>query len=146
MNNILKILNQRPIAYYPIYREITGSTTAGILLSQLMYWFSKKDKFHKVDQEIQEETLLTKKELENAKKKLKDLVFITITREGIPAKTYYEINWLLYEIALTAYINPHQPYNVQELHHFVNELQERYKSKVPSKTQWLTKNKLQSYY
>jgi len=98
--SILKSLNQRPIAYYPIYREITGSTTAGILLSQLMYWFSKKDKFHKTDIDIMSETLLTKKELETAKKKIKSIDFITITREGLPSKTFYEINWTQYEITL----------------------------------------------
>jgi len=93
MNGILKSLNQRPIAYYPIYRKITGSTTAGILLSQLMYWFSKKDKFYKTDKDITEETLLTERELKTAKSKIKELSFIKITREGIPAKTYYEIDW-----------------------------------------------------
>ncbi|RYA23915.1 hypothetical protein CRU96_05770 [Malaciobacter halophilus] len=93
MKHILKQLNQKPIAYYPIYREITGSTTGGILLSQLMYWFSKKDKIFKTDKEIIEETFLTRKELENAKKLIKKLDFITVSREGLPAKTYYEIDW-----------------------------------------------------
>lgn len=93
MKDILKKLNQKPIAYYPIYRQITGSTTGGILLSQLMYWFSKKDKIFKTDNEIMEETYLSKKELENAKKLIKNLDFITVSREGLPAITYYEINW-----------------------------------------------------
>lgn len=93
MKHILKQLNQKPIAYYPVYREITGSTTAGILLSQLMYWFSKKDKIFKTDKEIQEETLLSEKELRNAKKLIKNLDFITVSREGLPAKTFYEIDW-----------------------------------------------------
>ncbi|PHO10311.1 hypothetical protein CPG37_04495 [Malaciobacter canalis] len=93
MKHILKQLNQKPIAYYPVYREITGSTTAGILLSQLMYWFSKKDKIFKTDKEIQEETLLSEKELRNAKKLIKKLDFITVSREGLPAKTFYEIDW-----------------------------------------------------
>lgn len=100
MKQILRELNQRPIAYYPAYRKITGSTTAGILLSQLMYWFSKQDKIFKIDREIMEETLLTKKELENSKKLIKQLDFITVSREGIPAKTYYEIDWEKFEIAL----------------------------------------------
>jgi len=37
------------------------------------------------------ETLPTKKELETAKKKIKSIDFITITREGLPSKTFYEI-------------------------------------------------------
>jgi hypothetical protein len=93
MSELLKQLNQKPIAYYPVYRQIAGSTTGGILLSQLMYWFSKKDKYFKTDTEIMDETLLTEKELRNAKKIIKNLDFITVTLEGVPAKTYYEIDW-----------------------------------------------------
>jgi len=100
MKELLKGLNQRPIAYYPIYRELTGSTTAALLLSQLMYWFSKKDKFNKTDADIMQETMLTEKELRNAKLKIKNLPFIKITREGIPAKTYYEISWETYQTCL----------------------------------------------
>ena len=96
MKNILKQLHQKPIAYYPIYRQITGTTTGGLLLSQLMYWFSKKDKIFKTDKEIMSETMLTKKEMENAKKSIKDLGFITVSREGVPAKTYYKIDWDAY--------------------------------------------------
>jgi len=101
--SILKQLNQRPIAYYPIYRQLTGSTTAGILLSQLMFWFSKKDKIFKTDSEIMEETLLTENELRSAKTKIKKLDFISVTREGIPAKTYYKIDWEKYETSLVKF-------------------------------------------
>lgn len=100
MIELLKALNQKPIAYYPIYRKIVGSTTGGILLSQLMYWFSKKEKIFKTDKEIMSETLLTEKELKNAKKLIKELDFISVTREGIPAKTYYEIDWEKFQTCL----------------------------------------------
>jgi hypothetical protein len=99
----LKLLNQRPIAYYAIYKDLTTSTTAGVLLSQLMYWFSKKDKFYKTDEDIREETRLTASELKTAKSKIKDISFITITREGVPAKTYYKINWDLYYNSLAKF-------------------------------------------
>jgi len=110
---ILKNLHQRPIAYYPVYRKLTGSTTAGILLSQLMYWFSKKDKIFKTDKDIMEETLLTKKELENAKKLIKNLDFITVSREGIPAKTYYEIDWEICEKTLNSFSENRETSNNQ---------------------------------
>ncbi|AQW85570.1 hypothetical protein CPIN18021_0327 [Campylobacter pinnipediorum subsp. caledonicus] len=97
MKDVLRELNQRPIAYYPIYGEITGSTTAGILLSQLMYWFAKQDKFFKTDSDIIAETRLTVNELRSAKKALKDVGFVKISREGVPARTFYEIDWELYE-------------------------------------------------
>ena len=100
MNNVLKLLNHKPIAYYPIYRQITGSTTAGVVLSQLIYWFLKKDEIYKTDNEIRKETYLTIDEFRSAKKKIKNLDFIAITKRGIPAKTYYKIDWDLYQTCL----------------------------------------------
>jgi len=96
-HNILRILNQKPIAYYPLYAQMTNSTLAGIVLSQLMYWFSKKDKFYKTNEDIITETGLTPDELKSAKNKIKQHIdFITIAIEGLPAKTYYQIDWDLY--------------------------------------------------
>ncbi len=101
---ILRALNERPIAYYPIYRRITGSVTSAVMLSQLMYWFasSKADKVYKTDTEIMEETLLSERELRSAKSTIKSLPFITVTREGLPARTYYAIDWGLFEEAVLA--------------------------------------------
>ena len=100
MSTLLKQLHQRPIAYYPIYRNITGSTTGAILLSQLMYWFFKKDKFFKTNEDIMKETMLTDRELRTAKKIIKELPFIIVTKEQIPAKTFYKIDWEIYEMHL----------------------------------------------
>lgn len=96
-NLILRTLNQRPISYYPIYKDVTKSLQGGILLSQLMYWFSKKDKFFKTNEDIKNETHLTQHEMLSAKKAIRKLPFIKITREQIPAKTFYEIDWSQYE-------------------------------------------------
>jgi len=100
MTNILQALNQRPIAYYAIYRDITNSTTAAILLSKLMYWFNKNDQFYKTDKDILKETHLTVNELRGAKKILKKLSFIDISLKGVPAKTTYSIDWNKYKEAL----------------------------------------------
>ena len=100
MNILVKKLNEKPIAFYPIYVDITGSITSGLLLSQLMYWFSKKDKIFKTDSELMSETKLSTNELRNAKKKIKNLPFITVSREGLPAKTFYKIDWELYQTSL----------------------------------------------
>ena len=93
--DFLRALNERPVAFYPVYRRVTGSVTAGLLLSQLMYWFaaSKADKIHKTDAEIAAETGLSEKEMKTAKRAIKGLGFIRVTREGLPARTYYEIDW-----------------------------------------------------
>lgn len=97
MKDVLKVLNQRPVAYYPIYVAATGSISSGVALSQLMYWFSKgKDKIYKTDKDFERETGHTQKEMMVVRKHLKKLPFLTITREGVPAKTHYEINWDLF--------------------------------------------------
>lgn len=98
IENLLKKINPKPIAYYPAYTQITGSVKASILLSELMYWFSGgNNKISKLDKEIMRETGLTKSELKGAKAKIKKLDFITVSVEGIPARTYYEIDWEKYE-------------------------------------------------
>jgi len=100
IKHTLKLLNARPIAYYPIYHKITGSLHGAVVLSQLMYWLSKKDKIYKTNKELMEELGFTERELKTAKRALKKATFITVTREGLPAKTYYEINWAEYEKVL----------------------------------------------
>jgi len=93
IKTILLELNQRPIAYYPVYVTITGGLTSGVLLSQIMYWYSvAKGEFYKTDAEIMDETKLTAAELRTAKARLKQLDFVHIRVGGIPAKTYYDIN------------------------------------------------------
>jgi hypothetical protein len=94
MKEILIKLNQRPIAVYPIYIKLTGSVTSGLLLSQIMYWYSAVNgrAFYKSDAEIMEETMLTANELRSAKLRLKSLSFINIYLKGVPAKTHYEID------------------------------------------------------
>ncbi len=92
-HHIITGLSQKPIAVYPIYIQITGSIPGGLVLSQIMYWWSvMQKKFYKTDAEIMRETLVSQDQLRTIKRKLKALGFIKITREGIPAKTYYEID------------------------------------------------------
>jgi anthranilate/para-aminobenzoate synthase component I len=94
MKDLLIQLNQRPIAIYPIYIRITGSVNAGLLLSQLMYWYGAVNGriFYKSDSEIMEETCLSESELRTAKNKLKSMSFIDIKAKGVPARTHYSIN------------------------------------------------------
>ena len=97
MNNIKSFLvglHQRPISFFPIYADLTGDVKSGLLLSQLMYWFSAVGgrEFYKTNKEISEETRLSIDELKSAKRKLKALPFIYIKLKGVPAKTWYNID------------------------------------------------------
>lgn len=93
MSSILAFA-QRPIAFYPCFVELAGSMNAGVLLSQLFYWHGAVNgrKFYKRDAEIMDEVKLSEKELRNAKALLKNLPFLTITVEGMPAQTFYDFD------------------------------------------------------
>ena len=94
MKNFLINLNLRPIAVYPVYIKLTGSVNAGLLLSQIMYWYGAVNgrTFYKSDAEIMDETMLSVNELRHAKARLKQMSFIKITLHGVPAKTHYTID------------------------------------------------------
>lgn len=100
MSALLKFA-ARPICFYPSFSKLTGSVNAGVLLSQLFYWYGRSErKFYKTDAEIMEETTLSERELKTAKAKLKELCFLKITLEGMPAKTFYDFDLQKMEIEL----------------------------------------------
>jgi DnaD/phage-associated family protein len=85
----------RPIAYNPAFRRITGSTVAGIFLSQAWYW-SKRHKeddgwFYKTGKEWEEETGLTRSEQETARKHCLRVGVMEEKLKGIPATMYYKV-------------------------------------------------------
>ncbi len=90
---VLKALQQKPIAYYRIYKDITSSTVAGVVLSQIMYWGTRYEKFWKTDSDIMRETGVAPGELRQAKIKIKALPFVVVTIEGVPATTCYAVDW-----------------------------------------------------
>jgi len=63
------------IAYYPNLKKVTHSTTASILLCQLLYWTDKTTNgwIDKTQYEIEDETGLTYNEQKTARKVLRDL-------------------------------------------------------------------------
>lgn len=74
LTNYIKDLG-RVIAYYPNLKQVTGSTTASILLCQFLYWTDKtKDGWiYKTHYEIEEETGLSYNEQKTARAKLVEL-------------------------------------------------------------------------
>lgn len=93
VKTLLKTLNERPVAFHPIYIRITWSIASWYLLSQILYWFYKQGwEFYKKDEDWINELHLWVKELRNAKKKLKDLSLIKIKLRWNPATSHYSIN------------------------------------------------------
>lgn len=106
MKQVLKTLHQRPIAVYPVYIDLTGSIAGGLLLSQLLYWLEKVDReIWKTDAEILAETRLTQTEFKNAKKAIEALPFMSVTKRGIPPKTFYAVDWDELGVAIESLIS-----------------------------------------
>lgn len=92
--DVLKMFSQKPVAYYPIYAQLTGSVSAGIVLSQLLYWWYavKERDFYKTDEEFSSELSMGIYEFRTAKELLKKKKLVKTKIKGIPAKTYYIID------------------------------------------------------
>ena len=85
-----------PIAYYTAFARVLGGVEAGILTSQFFYWYGKGHDpdgwIYKTQAEIEEETGLTRRNQETARKKLRDLGVLEERYTGMPAKLYYRLN------------------------------------------------------
>ena len=92
---IIGILGARPIALNPEVGRIAGSSTAGLLMSQLLYWWDKgrnRDCIYKTIEEFKEETCLTRSEQNTAIKKWKALGVLEVKNRGIPQKRHFYLD------------------------------------------------------
>ena len=107
----------RPIAYYPRLRKITGSTVATIFLCQFIYWKGKEKSgdgwIYKVQEEIKEETGLSRYEQETARDHLKERGLLSEKKEGLPCQTFYKINYDVLDNLWDEKMNPDEPRHVQ---------------------------------
>lgn len=103
------LLSDKPVAYHPALARISGSVVAGVLLSQLCYWSPRATSpdgwFWKTQEEIEEETCISRHELDGAKKKLIGRGLIVAQVKGAPPKTFYKVNHEAIEEALVQQIN-----------------------------------------
>lgn len=92
----LKSLLDRPIAFHRQFVKLAGCATSALFLSQLLYWSSKCEDtdgwFYKTAQEWEEETGLTRREQETARKALKAAGVIEEKLKGVPARVHYRAN------------------------------------------------------
>lgn len=88
---------QRPIAFHRVFAQISGSVTAGLFFSQLFYWHDKGSDpdgwIYKTYSEWTEETTMSRKELDTARRKLKALGLLKEKLCGVPAVLHYRINF-----------------------------------------------------
>jgi hypothetical protein len=107
---LLAVLGDRPIAYHASLAKATKSVTAGILLSQLVYWSQRgKDPegwIWKTQGEIYEETALGRREQETARRVLVQLKVLEEKRRGVPAKMHFRVDMEVLVNLLSSYQDP----------------------------------------
>jgi len=95
------LLGERVVAYHPLLAHAVGNVAAALFLSQLLYWYNIMDRkygdgwdgwFYKSWAEINQETGLTRKEQETARKVLKKAGIIQEKLQGVPATLHYNIS------------------------------------------------------
>jgi hypothetical protein len=99
----------RPIAFQRPFVTMTGSVTAALFLSQAVYWSKRGDNgwFYKNRDQWLEETGLSRTEQETARKKLVSIGVLEESREGMPLRLHYKVNFtVLRELLLGAKISP----------------------------------------
>ena len=93
---MIKELLKRPIAYNPIVAKAFGSVKLGILWSQIYYWSDKTNDpngwIYKTQDEIFDETGLSRKEQETARKLGGKLGILQSEVRGVPPKVNFRID------------------------------------------------------
>lgn len=94
MADILSLLSERPIAYHrPLIRKF--GIVPGVFLGQLLFWQGKGTKgqwVYKTQEEMKEETCLSRRNQETARKKLISAGVLEEKLQGVPARLHYRIN------------------------------------------------------
>jgi hypothetical protein len=95
-NTITSLLTDRPIAYHPVIAKALKSVTAGVFLSQFLYWTPRTKDPHgwiyKTQADIYEETSLTRREQETARRILRDKGVLEEKKAGVPCRLYFRVN------------------------------------------------------
>lgn len=92
-----EILRQtgRAIAYRPKLAKLFGGATAEIFFEQIFYWQDKTDcelGVYKTQAEIEDETGLTRREQETARKRLRELGLLIETHKRLEHRIYFKID------------------------------------------------------
>ena len=91
-----RVVGSRVIALNVSYARLTGSLNSAAFLAQACYWQERMGWgrwWYKTRDDWEEETTLTRRNQEAARKTLKDLGILEEERRGLPAKLFYRINF-----------------------------------------------------
>ena len=87
--------DEKPVLFNPGLGRISKSSTAGLFMSQMLYWHQKgrnKEWVYKTIKEFNRETCLTRSEQDRAIKKWKSLGILEIERRSIPRRRFFRVD------------------------------------------------------
>lgn len=109
---LIDTMNDKPIAFNRHYVALGCGINGALMLSQMVYWSKRtKDRngyFYKTQEEWETETGLTRWEQETARKKLRELGFVSEHKHGVPCKVHFKVNHEALYLALIQYAEKHQ--------------------------------------
>ncbi len=92
---LIDSMNDKPIAFNRHYVALGCGINGALMLSQMVYWSKRtKDRngfFYKTQDEWEEETGLGRREQETARKKLRELGFVSEHKRGVPCKVHFKV-------------------------------------------------------
>ncbi len=97
---LIKQMAQRPILFNAALARLANSATAGLFMSELLFWWEKgayPGWIYKTIQEIQSETALTRSEQDRAIRIWKMMEILTVELRGIPRRRFFKIDYLRLE-------------------------------------------------
>ena len=109
---LIDTMNDKPIAFNRHYVALGCGINGALMLSQMVYWSKRtKDRngyFYKTQDEWEEETGLTRREQETARKKLRELGFTSECKRGVPCKVHFKVERdVLYKALIKLAQNSH---------------------------------------
>ena len=109
---LIDAMNDKPIAFNRHYVALGCGINGALMLSQMVYWAkrtkSKDGFFYKTQEEWEEETGLGRREQETARKKLRELGFLTEVKRGVPCTVNYKVEYNNLYSALIQYAQMRQ--------------------------------------
>lgn len=99
-------LMSRPIAFNRAFVDLGLGMCGAMMLSQALYWRTRTKApggwFYKSQAEWQDETGMTRREQETARRRLSEAGLLEEKRKGVPARLHFRVNMEALEAALLA--------------------------------------------
>lgn len=95
-SNVLKQILDRPIAYHRSFARLGCGVAGAVFLSQAFYWHNRTGEnegwFYKTARDWHDETGLSRRELQDARKFWKELGILEEQLRGMPATLHFRVN------------------------------------------------------